>query len=226
MKKILLALISLTTLQAFAQKDLMITLKTPATGTTIYANTPFNITFDVKNNGSVDIAATDSIQIGVVINNQVVSAATLNHNVIAAGQTLNLAFNNYSLNFTTGGSNVNFCLMALLRYNGNLDSNTTNNVSCATVTMSTATGINESEVSANTRVYPNPASNLIHFESSFTKQAFVSVIDMTGKTVKTVEMTSGHASLQVDDLNNGLYLYEIKDAANQLIKAGRFNVAH
>ncbi|MFA6260677.1 MAG: T9SS type A sorting domain-containing protein [Bacteroidia bacterium] len=226
MKKLLLAVAFFTAVQVFAQKDIMITMNTPVANQTIYANTQFNITFTIKNNGTIDIPASDSIQVGIIINNSLVSAATLSHNVIAAGQSVNAAFNNYSLTFSQGASNVDFCLMALLRYNGNLDSNTANNVSCAKVNLSTAVGIDELGIANTVKVYPNPAVQFINFEYDYNNASVIHVMDITGKRVKSVQVASGVASMDISDLNNGIYMYEIRTTENALIKSGKFNIAH
>lgn len=226
MKKLLLAVAFFTAVQVYAQKDIMITMNTPVANQTIYANTQFNITFTIKNNGTIDIPATDSIQVGIIVSNTLLSAATLNHAVIAAGQSVNASFNNYSLTFSQNASNVDFCLMALLRYNGNLDSNTANNVSCAKVNLSTAVGIDELGIGQTVKVYPNPAVQFINFEYDYNKASTIQVMDITGKRVKSMQVANGEVSMDISDLNNGIYMYEIRTAENALIKSGKFNIAH
>lgn len=106
MKKLLLSLAFLGSFAAFAQKDLQITMNNPTAGQNIVAGSPFTVSFSLKNAGTIDIPASDSVTFGVVVSNNVVYAANVNHGGLTVGQTKDLTVNGFTLNFTTGASNV------------------------------------------------------------------------------------------------------------------------
>ncbi len=59
--------------------------------------------------------------------------------------------------------------------------------------------------SNNISIYPNPASNNVTIESGASLTGSISITDITGKTVKTIEVTGNRLSIDVSDLNNGIY---------------------
>ncbi|MCS7077247.1 MAG: T9SS type A sorting domain-containing protein [Bacteroidia bacterium] len=69
--------------------------------------------------------------------------------------------------------------------------------------------------------YPNPAQNLIHIE--FTaypiKEYFIRITDITGKTLKSISVQNDvkQYSVDVDDLENGLYIIEYQGQVQKLI---------
>ena len=86
-----------------------------------------------------------------------------------------------------------------------------------------ATGIIENE-NNTVLVYPNPASNVLHFEMDI-NNATVKIIDVTGKTIKTVTANSNKFSIALTNFANGIYFYSIIDANNNTISTNRFIVA-
>lgn len=100
-----------------------------------------------------------------------------------------------------------------------------NNINCASVNM-TLTGIEESQAASSLKVYPNPASGLVHFEYNYNKSSVIRVFDLTGKQMIEIPANEGAAKLDVSNFSNGLYIYEIHGEDNSVIKSGRFNVAH
>jgi hypothetical protein len=87
-------------------------------------------------------------------------------------------------------------------------------------------GLDELEV-ASIRVYPNPTSNQITAEWSATeKYKFVSVVDMTGKTLMRVALQNeSKVSLAVDDLADGIYFLKFEDKTGST-ELKRFVVRH
>ena len=56
-------------------------------------------------------------------------------------------------------------------------------------------------------VYPNPSSNILNFENENKVTKKATVIDLTGKKVK--EINGNVNSINISDLNNGLYLLQV-----------------
>ncbi|MBZ0242984.1 MAG: T9SS type A sorting domain-containing protein, partial [Bacteroidales bacterium] len=53
-------------------------------------------------------------------------------------------------------------------------------------------------------VYPNPVVDQLNF--TLAEQAKVQVIDLSGKTVMQQEAVAGNSTLNVADLNQGIYI--------------------
>jgi len=226
MKKLLLAIISLTSFVAFAQKDIECTLNTPSTGTVIYAGQPINIGFTIKSVGATDIPATDTIFFGLIVGNQVLTSALINHGGFTANQSKSFNINNLTLTFSANSYNVNLCGLAVLRFVTILDNNTTNNSSCNSVNFNTTVGIEEEiALAQSVKAYPNPANSTftITLKSS---DASVDIMDITGKMIEKAAVTLGEARFNVSNYSNGVYFYQVKNESNKVIKSGKFTVAH
>ncbi len=76
--------------------------------------------------------------------------------------------------------------------------------------------IGEGEVSVSENalstvsVYPNPAKDVVSFVLE--NDAQVSVFDMTGRVVGSMDMTAGQANLQIANFDNGVYFLNIRYA--------------
>ena len=76
--------------------------------------------------------------------------------------------------------------------------------------------IGEGEVSVSENalstvsVYPNPAKDVVSFVLE--NDAQVSVFDMTGRVVSSMDMTAGQANLQIANFDNGVYFLNIRYA--------------
>ena len=73
-------------------------------------------------------------------------------------------------------------------------------------------------------VYPNPVKDVLNFRLN--AAGFnVTIVDVTGKSVKTAKTFNNSLSLETNDLNNGIYFYSILDANGSLISTNKFIVA-
>jgi hypothetical protein len=76
--------------------------------------------------------------------------------------------------------------------------------------------IGEGEVSVSENalstvsVYPNPAKDVVSFVLE--NDAQVSIFDMTGRVVSSMDMTAGQANLQIANFDNGVYFLNIRYA--------------
>ncbi len=89
-----------------------------------------------------------------------------------------------------------------------------------------AVGMEEvSAKSNNLKVYPNPASDVIHFniESSYAKQLLI--MDITGKMVETINVVSGDNTINTSEYNAGIYLYQVKASNGEVLGSGKFSVS-
>ncbi|MGB0917915.1 MAG: T9SS type A sorting domain-containing protein, partial [Flavobacteriales bacterium] len=78
--------------------------------------------------------------------------------------------------------------------------------------------------SKNWSVYPNPAVNVLNVKSLLGEQASIEILDITGKTVKAVNLTSDNTAIDVNKLVAGVYLYQIRSEENQVLRTGKLLV--
>ena len=70
----------------------------------------------------------------------------------------------------------------------------------------------------NVEIYPNPASSVINVKSDMNGEGQVSLIDMTGRVVKNVNVTDiSNATINVEDMSNGIYFIKIQQENNSII---------
>lgn len=82
-----------------------------------------------------------------------------------------------------------------------------------------ASGMNE--VKENSwSFYPNPVSDVLHISSSENLPAEISIVDVTGKIVRTVHSPNGIAQIGVSDLAPGVYF--LRYVSDGIIETGRF----
>ena len=68
--------------------------------------------------------------------------------------------------------------------------------------------------SADFSVYPNPASEVININASKSLNATISIVDLTGKVVKTSSMNGLTTAVNTSGLNNGIYYVTITDGTS------------
>lgn len=68
--------------------------------------------------------------------------------------------------------------------------------------------------SADFSIYPNPASDVINISSTSTMNASISIVDLTGKVVKTSSINGLTASVNTSGLNDGIYYVTITDGTS------------
>ena len=102
------------------------------------------------------------------------------------------------------------------------DVNTANNTTCVTHDASFVTSINKDNRNINAiLVYPNPSSNYLNFDFNTTNEYSILLYDVNGKQVKNIEGLQSKASVNISNLNNGLYFYKVY-ANNTTVKSGKF----
>ena len=82
------------------------------------------------------------------------------------------------------------------------------------------TGINNYENENSLSIYPNPASENITINfSSTSKNISIKIFDATGRLVKNMEnLKSGENTINVSELENGLYLINVNDGRSSVTK--------
>ena len=89
--------------------------------------------------------------------------------------------------------------------------------------ISTSTSVDE--LSNNTvRVYPNPTNGILNF-NMVKENSTINIIDITGKTLKTVKTNTTTVSMNLNTFANGLYFYNITDSEGNTVATNRFVIA-
>lgn len=80
------------------------------------------------------------------------------------------------------------------------------------------------ELFSNTdvNVYPNPANNIVNFELSSNENVTVNIFSVDGALVKTVDAFQQLTAVDVNDLENGSYVYRVATLNGNIIKTGKF----
>jgi PKD repeat protein len=131
------------------------------------------------------------------------------------GNTSTLAYPNYA--YTTPGP-FNLCLTVddgngcVSTYCDTIGSNGVvfklSNLSINVVAPPILTAIdNQENLKSEVNIYPNPASNTITITNSKIKLSQINIIDVTGKSIKTI--TKNKNAIDISDLSNGIYFIQI-----------------
>lgn len=87
------------------------------------------------------------------------------------------------------------------------------------------TGASAGLSSLKTSVYPNPAASEINIENVAPGVVSIHVLDVAGKVVAEQSvMENNSIQYSVDQLNNGMYFFELKNSNKQLVQRGKFTV--
>lgn len=89
--------------------------------------------------------------------------------------------------------------------------------------VSVFTGVNKLS-GVTLTVYPNPVRDAINFKLGITGFN-VTVVDVTGKSVKTTTSLNNKLSVETSGLNNGIYFYSITALDGKFISTNKFIIA-
>jgi len=64
------------------------------------------------------------------------------------------------------------------------------------------------ELVANIKLFPNPATYEINFDLGEEIATSIEIIDMRGRILKVVDHESSSGSIDISDINNGIYLFK------------------
>ncbi len=78
----------------------------------------------------------------------------------------------------------------------------------------TPTSINQNDNNFTYKIYPNPVKNELYIYNSSINNGFITILDVTGKTVKQTNLKS---SVNLSFLPKGLYFIRIRDDKNEYI---------
>ena len=70
-------------------------------------------------------------------------------------------------------------------------------------------------------LYPNPTHNTLTVKTTLNESALFEIVDLNGKVIVTKQM-SATTTIDISDLQNGLYMYRLIKKEGTLLSTGRF----
>ena len=222
MRCVNLILILMMSLNGYSQKytDLSISIADPTHNQQFSINDPLiPVKVYVYNNGPDTIVWADAMKLKFFWNNNVVLFGTdsfihYGANKLNPGDSAVCVSQN--MNNTFSGNN-SFCFELFLDSaspNIALDTNTTNNKDCVTISVGT-TKISETNNNKNIRIFPNPATDFIYWESDLSKNLkFIIIYNVFGKEVFKYPVNSNSNKIEVSSYPAGLYYLQFIDNNN------------
>jgi hypothetical protein len=110
-----------------------------------------------------------------------------------------------------------------LSLNANNDANYIDNYGCVDYTVTAVTGVDENDITT-INAYPNPATNQINFDLGNNQMDKILVLDITGRVVDNIAVTSKIETLPLSDYENGVYFYQMV-RGDEIIKTDKFVVS-
>ncbi len=74
--------------------------------------------------------------------------------------------------------------------------------------------------------FPNPAATALRFNMGNVVQAYVELYDLSGQLVTSSTLAGNGASLAVDNVANGMYIYRLTDLIGTLLSTNRVAIVH
>lgn len=93
------------------------------------------------------------------------------------------------------------------------------------MTFSGAAGIHDHTNAVNISVYPNPAKDIVRFDSP-EALSVIEIYDLSGRMVAAHEVNGQEAMINTSVLEAGIYIYSVKDTDNKVINRGKLNVVN
>lgn len=201
----------------FAQRnvDLELTVTNPQDGEYIPPNQFFPFTVSVKNVGTTNLLASDSVAYYLLMNGDTITFQPENTNhFFYTGNALQTG-DSFSINRQMGfdvsldGQDVELCVFvkpySLL--DPVSDSLLTDNTDCVTIhVMNDPAGVDE-VVNASVSVFPNPAAGQFTIDAKEAQLLTVNALDAQGRRIELV--TNANKSIDCSSLANGMYQLEI-----------------
>ena len=194
-----------------------------------------DIAFEFKNNGPDDVVVDDTVKLGFVLFQQIVSLNVAGINGITAGNSgfwgvddIDFIYNADNIT-ESGASTEQICdTLWLVDVNSAVvpDPSIANNQNCQTVTFNSwFLNVNDVNSANGFSLFPNPAATKLNLLSTFNnaKNANVVIRDVVGKTVFTQNLgtnLNGQQSFVLDISNfvTGMYVIELNVDGNRITR--------
>lgn len=76
------------------------------------------------------------------------------------------------------------------------------------------------------KYYPNPAVTVINFEfqKNYDKSYSFQIYNFVGKKVYELQNVNPKNTINLDQFNRGVYIYQLRDQTGKILEAGKFQV--
>lgn len=225
MKKLLLSLVcvGIASFSTLAQKDISVTLNLPVAGTTFEPGIAHDLEFTITNVGADDLVLEDSVWYALSVNGQNVTNNLLflvnrSTAVISQGQSWDYVSAGVTFNTIPAAlAGVQDLCVEVVLYEGTsatatVEANMADNSSCLSYTfVAGSVGLNEEFgfTTTDVHVYPNPASDIVNFKLNGTDANRLEIVNLAGQVVLSSEISNAETSVNVSDLEEGVYLFTI-----------------
>lgn len=215
MKKLLFTLaVTVLSTASFAQKDISVTLNSPAAGTNFEVNVPIATDLTITNVGPDTLFAVDTVVYGYTLDGTLLAAylAERPNDTVVPGESWTIS-ENIEFSVLSASAAVDFCVVALFADSTVTETDITNNRSCVSVQTTEGNtagvdGLKWQNVSIN--AFPNPAVDVVTFEVTGTTDVRnVTITNLAGQVVVNQEIISGVAKVDVSSLESGMYIYTV-----------------
>jgi hypothetical protein len=185
-------------------------------------------------NTSYSVTGTSTL--GCVSSNTAVSSVTVNANptvvastsntLICSGESVVLTASTSATSYTWNTSATTMSVSVSPTVTSTYTVNVSNAVACVasstiTVTVNACVGINEA-VANLISVYPNPSNGVLNISltSELSKNSSLEIYDALGKLVAKQVLTNELNSINVSNLENGIYTFKVLNSYN-IVKIGK-----
>lgn len=229
MKNLLLSALFLIGFSAFAQPDIAVKLVSPPDGGSFSAGVQFNFDVRIVNSGTVDIDAMDTIFYAPVINGQFVNTASGNPLIFVAQSTINAgdsATFSQPLNLSGGSSGtLNFCALAAVAgagWSGVVESDTTNNLDCNSVTYNATVSSPEFTLVefVDNSYFANGVYHVQMQDAVISETPVFRLYNITGQEVYSTRLNANgdniNEEVRINGLNSGVYIVQIISGSRAL----------
>ncbi len=198
------------------------TTTTSTTNGTITLSQPFPVTAAFNGNCTTTADASGTLALPTRTFTNILRLATT-QNLIATGTaTINLLTYDY---YAVGSSRSPILTIQTSTLTSSFGSPSSQTVTTLQKNYTTV-GVKETKSSKqNVSVYPNPASGQLNISVNGVEVSTISILDLTGKTVYTEPFDGVTKSINVSQLNEGIYFYNILDKEYQVTATGKFNIS-
>ena len=156
--------------------------------------------------------ATTSTIISVVVNANPTLSVSATSSLICNGQMVTLTASG-ATSYTWTNSVINgtaFSPTVTATYTVTGSVGTCTNTAVKTVSVSTCTGVEENINASSFTIYPNPSTGLFNIQATILPATLV-IYDITGKKIITKTLTEMETSINISELNNGIYFSNISN---------------
>ena len=185
-----------------------------------------NTTYSVTGTSSLGCAASNTAVSSVTVNASPSVVASSSNSLICSGASVILTASTSATSYTWNTGATTMSVSVSPTVTSTYTVNVSNAAACVAsstvmITVSPCTGIDE-VLSNSISVYPNPVNGVVNITltSELAKHSSIEIYDAVGKVVIKQVLSNELNSINISNLNNGIYTYKVLNNSNS-IKTGK-----